>query len=98
MCGPSLARVTTRPYRSSSMPPKAKQPPRSRVLGAVPAAYKRYLKMALALPGAAEATAYGTPSVKVKGQIFSRLRTEAEGGLALRCDFLDREILLQAHP
>ena len=27
-----------------------------------------------------------------------RLRREAEGALAIRCDFLDREILLQADP
>jgi hypothetical protein len=26
------------------------------------------------------------------------LRTEAEGGLAIRCDVVDREILLQADP
>lgn len=62
------------------------------------AAYRRYLKVALALPGTEESTSYGTPSVKVKGKILSRLRTEAEGGLALVCDFVDREILLQAEP
>lgn len=62
------------------------------------AAYRRYLTVALALPGTEESTSYGTPSVKVKGKILSRLRTEAEGGLALVCDFVDREILLQAEP
>ena len=29
---------------------------------------------------------------------MARLRSEAEGWLAIRCDFLDREILLQAAP
>jgi hypothetical protein len=29
---------------------------------------------------------------------MARLRTEAEGWLAIRCDFVDREILLQAAP
>jgi hypothetical protein len=29
---------------------------------------------------------------------MSRLRTEAEGALALVCDFIDRELLLQADP
>jgi hypothetical protein len=58
----------------------------------------RYLRIALALPGTEESTSYGTPSVKVGGKILSRLRTEAEGGLALYCDFIDREILLQADP
>jgi hypothetical protein len=28
----------------------------------------------------------------------SRWRTEADGALAIRCDFLDRQILLQMHP
>ena len=60
--------------------------------------YRRVCAIALALPGVEESTSYGTPSLKVKGKIMSRLRTEAEGALALRCDFLDRQILLQADP
>ena len=60
--------------------------------------YARYLKIVLALPGAEVSTSYGTPSVKVRGKILSRWRTEAEGGLAIRCDFLDRQILLQTQP
>src|SRR5262245_32039555 len=64
----------------------------------VPASYKRYLRVALNLPGTEESTSYGTPSVKVKGKFLSRLRTESEGALALLCDFIDREMLLQADP
>ena len=60
--------------------------------------YARYLKIVLALPGAEVSTSYGTPSVKVRGKILSRWRTEAEGALAIRCDFLDRQILLQTQP
>jgi hypothetical protein len=60
--------------------------------------YRRVLAIALALPGVEECTTYGTPGLKVKGKILSRLRTEAEGALALRCDFIDREILLRAAP
>jgi hypothetical protein len=45
-----------------------------------------------------ESTSYGTPSLKVKGRILCRLRSEAEGALALRCNVLDREILMQADP
>ena len=41
---------------------------------------------------------YGTPSIKVMGKLLSRWRTEAEGALAIRCGFLDRQILLQADP
>lgn len=60
--------------------------------------YQRYLKIALELPGAEAATSHGTPSVKVMGKLLSRWRVEAEGALAIRCDFLDRQILLQANP
>ena len=60
--------------------------------------YKRLCELALALPGVEESTSYGTPSLKVKGKIVGRLRTEAEGAFALRCDFIDRQILLQADP
>ena len=60
--------------------------------------YKRLCEHALALPGVEESTSYGTPSLKVKGKFIGRLRTEAEGAFALRCDFIDRQILLQADP
>jgi len=60
--------------------------------------YDRYLKIALALPGAEAVTSYRTPGVKICGKVFSRWRTEAEGALAIRCDFLDRQILLQTQP
>ncbi|HEU4627146.1 MAG TPA: MmcQ/YjbR family DNA-binding protein [Steroidobacteraceae bacterium] len=60
--------------------------------------YQRVLAIALALPGVEECTTYGTPGLKVKGKILARLRTEAEGALALRCDFIDREILLKSAP
>jgi hypothetical protein len=54
--------------------------------------------MALKYPGVEESTSYGTPALKVKGRIMCRLRSEAEGALAVRCDFLDRQMLLQANP
>lgn len=60
--------------------------------------YEACVAMARRLPGVEESTSYRTPSLKVKGKILSRLRTEAEGALALRCDFVDRELLLQAAP
>ena len=60
--------------------------------------YRRACALALELPGVEESTSYGTPAWKVKGKFMARLRTEAEGALALRCDFLDRQILLQANP
>ncbi len=54
--------------------------------------------MALALPGVELSTSYGTPAIKVKGKVMARLRNEAEGGLAIVCDFVERQMLLQAAP
>jgi hypothetical protein len=34
----------------------------------------------------------------VRSKLLSRWRIEAEGALAIRCDFLDRQILLLAQP
>jgi hypothetical protein len=60
--------------------------------------YARYLRIVRKLPGTEESTSYGTPAIKVKGKLLSRLRSEAEGALALRCDLHDREMLLQVDP
>ena len=60
--------------------------------------YAQVCALALALPGVELGTSYGTPSIKVKGKIMARLRSEAEGGLAIRCDFVDRQMLLPAAP
>jgi len=56
------------------------------------------VKLAKRFPGIEVETSYGTPAIKVKGKFMARLRTEAEGWLAIRCDFVDREMLLQAAP
>lgn len=63
-----------------------------------PVNYDDVVAAALRLPGVDESTSYHTPSLKVKGKLMSRLRTEAEGALALRCEFMQREVLLQADP
>ncbi len=60
--------------------------------------YERVCALALKLPGVELSASYGTPSIKVKGKVMARLRSEAEGGLALRCDFIERQMLLQAAP
>src|ERR1044071_196949 len=60
--------------------------------------YRRVCEIARKLPGVEESSSYGTPALKVKGRFMCRLRTEAEGALAIRCDFVDRQILLQADP
>lgn len=55
-------------------------------------------KVARRFPGVEVSTSYGTPAMKVKGKFMGRLRTEAEGWLAIKCDFANREMLLQAAP
>ena len=54
-------------------------------------------RLALALPGVTEGTSYGTPSFKVEGKFFFRIREDG-GSLAVRIDFDTREALLQANP
>lgn len=49
---------------------------------------------ALTLPEVAESTSYGTPSLKVAGKLMARLRTEAEGGLAIKCSAVDKAALV----
>lgn len=48
------------------------------------------------LPQVEEATWYGTPSLKVAGKGFARLRSEAEGGLVLMCDLDEKAALLES--
>ena len=62
------------------------------------ARYGRVVELAKRLPGVVESRSYGTPSIKVKRRLLARLRSEAEGGLAIQCDFMEREMLLQAAP
>jgi hypothetical protein len=61
-------------------------------------AFRALCKLAERFPGMERSTSYGTPALKVKGKFLARLRTEAEGWLAIRCDFVEREMLLQAAP
>jgi hypothetical protein len=77
---------------------KAPRQPGPPIPAALTRAYARYLRIALSLPATEESTSYGTPSIKVRSKILSRWRTEAEGALALRCDFPERKVLLQSRP
>jgi hypothetical protein len=62
------------------------------------AKFKAAFELAKRFPGVELGTSYGTPAIKVKGKFMARLRTEAEGWLAIRCEFLLRDILLNAQP
>ena len=46
------------------------------------------------LPEVEESTWFRTPSLKVAGKGFARLRTEAESGLVLMCDLDEKAALL----
>jgi hypothetical protein len=52
------------------------------------------ITIAKALPDVEESTSYGRPALKVAGKSFARLRTEAEGGLALMCGQEEKAALL----
>lgn len=54
-------------------------------------------KLALALPGVEEGTAYGTPAVRVRGKFMARLREDNES-LAVKCGFDERDFRLRADP
>ncbi|MCY4011747.1 MAG: MmcQ/YjbR family DNA-binding protein [Gammaproteobacteria bacterium] len=62
------------------------------------ALFAKVVAIAERLPGVEVSRSYGTPAIKVKRKLLARLRSEAEGGLAIRCDFVEREMLLQAAP
>ncbi len=55
------------------------------------------VRLALELPGVEESTAYGTPSLRVRGKFMCRLREDGET-LAIRCDQEERPLLVAAHP
>jgi len=62
------------------------------------AKFKAAFELAKQFPGVELGTSYGTPAIRVKGKFMARLRSEAEGWLAIRCEFLLRDILLNARP
>lgn len=54
-------------------------------------------RIAEALPYVEEGISYGTPSFKVKGNFFARLREDGET-LVLKLDFETREFLMLSNP
>jgi hypothetical protein len=46
------------------------------------------------LPKVEESTSYGTPALKVAGKLMCRLRTEDDGGLAVKCSAADKAALV----
>lgn len=60
--------------------------------------FARVVKLARCFPGVEESRSYGTPAIKVKGKFMARLRSEAEGGLAIVCAFDERQMLMDGAP
>ena len=58
--------------------------------------WKDVVRIGSKLPQVEEGTWYGSPSLKVAGKGFVRLRAEAEGGVVLMCDLDEKEALLQS--
>ena len=58
------------------------------------ASWEHVVAHALTLPEVEESTSYGTPSLKVAGKLMARLRTEDDGGLAIKCSTSDKEALV----
>ena len=54
-------------------------------------------RLAEALPGVEEGTSYGTPSWKVRGKFFARLRDE-DTVLVAKVDKGEKQLLMEAEP
>jgi hypothetical protein len=59
--------------------------------------WERLCKDALRLPGVETGTSYKTKALHVRKKLLARLREDGET-VAVRVDFLDREVLLEADP
>lgn len=60
------------------------------------ATWRDVVRLGTKLPEVEESTWYGSPSLKVAGKGFVRLRDEAEGGVVLMCDLDEKEAYLQS--
>jgi hypothetical protein len=58
------------------------------------ASWDDVVSIGVRLPGVEVSTWFRTPSLKVAGKGFARLRTEAEGLLVLMCELDEKEALL----
>ena len=59
--------------------------------------WQSLLDWAAELPGAEPGVCYGTPALYVRKRILARLREDGET-VAIRIDFFDRDLLLEADP
>ncbi|MCL1635263.1 MmcQ/YjbR family DNA-binding protein [Luteimonas sp. SX5] len=59
--------------------------------------YDTVRRAAARFPGVEEGTSYGAPALKVRGKLLARLREDGTT-LVLKCESIDREMLMQAAP
>ncbi len=60
--------------------------------------FARVARLAAHLPGIEQATSYGTPSIKVKGKSFCRMKEKMEGVLVVMVPLGLKEALIEAEP
>ena len=58
---------------------------------------KTFRRLALALPDVEEGTSYGTPSWRVRGKFFARLRDEETVGV-VKVEKGEKQLLMEAEP
>ncbi|WP_068271433.1 MmcQ/YjbR family DNA-binding protein [Aldersonia kunmingensis] len=58
--------------------------------------WEEVVDLASSWPGVEESTWYRTPALKVRGKGVARLRTDAEGGLMVKCSLSEKEAMLAA--
>ncbi len=56
------------------------------------------IAIGLKLPEVEVSTSYGTPALKVRGKLLTRLRPEDESLVLLEVGFDEREVLMEAEP
>jgi len=62
-----------------------------------PDAWTRVRALGLRLPAVEEGTSYGTPALKVRGKLLSRLKEDGES-VTLATTFVERDLLVTHHP
>lgn len=62
----------------------------------MPVSWDDVVTHAETMPEVAESTSYGTAALKVAGKLMGRLRTDSDGGLALKCSTADKESLVSS--
>lgn len=60
--------------------------------------YDEVRKLALAWPGVEEGTSYGTPALKVKGKLLTRLKEDGDSLVIKDVDFDERDMLMESAP